>query len=288
METWTLEHPEQGRIQVEWGFDSEFLAEYPDWPGRPADAKEGEPFEAGVHPAVDAGFVERCQAWVLNPSLRLQISVNGEVRRQLDSVPNGRVPLRGFVKENDLISAASNVPRDKPHLKIHSNSFGDIYGIDYREGAQVVEFPPPPGSRGYKRHEAMESSAFKRFFYPLLAGLGKGGWALGVLVLGPLIGRFIEWLLSFVPDVDLPSLPPLPDVTLPVPDLPELTLPVPHLPDWQLPQFDIPPWIVFMIEYSKVWVPVVVAIAIGVLALRNHRKSEKQKRQWEMQGERRR
>ena len=114
-------------------------------------------------------------------------------------------------------------------------------------------------------------------------GLGKGGWALAVLVLGPIVSRFISWLLGFVPDWDLPDLPDwqLPHMDLPVPSLPDFNLPLPDidLPELNLPE--MPEWALWLLEYSKIWVPVVVGIVIGVVALRNHRRSEREKAAWQ-------
>lgn len=272
MEIWSFRHPEHGLIEVEHGFDAEFREVYPSWPGKSDNDNEG------THAGPDDSLKTRIEKWVHNPPLRLQIKVNGEVRRQLEQVPNGRVALQRLVKKGGLVSASSaGVHRDKPHLKVQSNTFGEILGIDYREGDTVVEFTPPPGTRGAKRHEAMESSAFKRVAYPLMAGLGKSGWALAALVLAPMVSRLIDWLLSFLPDFELPSLPPLPDVHLPVPTLPGINLPVPGI---SLPEVQVPDWVLFLAEYSKVWVPIVIALVIATLALRNHRKSEQKKREW--------
>ena len=34
-------------------------------------------------------------------------------------------------------------------------------------------------------------------------------------------------------------------------------------------------------EYSKIWVPVVLGIVVGIVALRNHKRSEKEKAAWQ-------
>lgn len=60
----------------------------------------------------------------------------------------------------------------------------------------------------------MGSSSLKRVAFPILGGIGQAGWAIAVLVLGPIIARLLpHW------DVDLPDWS-LPQVHLPVPDLP--------------------------------------------------------------------
>lgn len=280
METWTFKHPEHGLIEVERGFDTEFRGEDPAWPQDPPTDDEGE-VKPVNDPPVGAGIIARLEALRDNPPLRLQVKVNGEVRRRLNDVPTGRIPLQRNLGDSLSTISQGNVQRDKPHLHVQSNMFDDVLAVDYREGSQVVEFDPPAGSRGEARKKAMESSQFKRVAIPLATGLGKGGWALAILVLGPLLARFIGWLLSFLPDFELPSLPPLPDITLPVPDWPDISIPVPDLPDFNFPDITVPDWVLFLIEYSKVWIPILIGIVVGVIAVRNHRKSEQQKQQWQ-------
>ena len=69
-----------------------------------------------------------------------------------------------------------------------------------------------------------------------------------------------------------------PHVDLPVPNLPQVTLPTPHvnLPD--LPE--LPEWVQLIMEYSKIWVPLLIGIFLGIVALRNYRKSEAEKEKW--------
>lgn len=277
METWRLDHPDYGTIEVTTGFDTEFRAIDPSWPG--GEAQDAKPY------LVEDSFMTRLKKWAGNPQLRLQISVDGQVRRQFDNVPNGRVALSRHVDPEKLTSVSSaSTLRNKPHLKIQSNMFGEILGVDFRDATSIVEFTPPEGSRGAKRYAEMESSNFKRVAYPLLAGLGKSGWAIAVLVLGPLVGRFLDWLFGFLPDFGFPNLPSLPDITLPVPTLPQIYLPVPHFTFPSLPRFEVPDWILFLAEYSKIWIPLVIAVVLAFLAVRNHKKSEKEKRRWQERG----
>ncbi|MGO1952266.1 MAG: hypothetical protein ACTH0Z_06675, partial [Corynebacterium casei] len=146
----------------------------------------------------------------------------------------------------------------------------------------IVLFDPPAGSRGEKRREAMESSTLKRVGFPILAGLGKGGWAIAVIILAPLVSRFVQWLLSFLPDFDinLPSLPDFPQIELPNPNLPQIQLPTPNINiDINLPE--LPAWVELLLDYSKIWVPILIGIVVGLLALRNYKKSEETKRAWQ-------
>lgn len=283
MEVWSLHHPDCGLIEVECGYDEEFNRAYPDWPEDDPVDGDGQPIEI-VTPGVDAGFYERLQAWIHNPPVRMQIKVDGQVVRRYAGLERGRVPLQKHLGSGLSTHSSASVQRNKPHLYIVPSQFGDLLQVDYRNGAEVIEFDPPAGSRGEKRREAMESSEFKRVGYPLLTGLGKGGWALAVLLLGPLLSRFIEWLLGLVPGFELPDwqLPALPQIALPVPAFPQIDLPVINWaaipwPDWELPDVELPAWVEFLLEYTKIWVPVVLGIVFAITAWRNHRKSERRK-----------
>lgn len=274
IETWVLDHPEHGSIEVRTGFDSDFLALDPSWPG------EADEDKVGVRPAIDASLPARARARMHNPPMRMEFLVDGAVQHQYNAVESGRFPLYGSGADSSLSPAVSvGVNREQPHLKITANAFKDILAIEYREGSTVVEFDPPAGSRGEKRRDAMASSSVKRTFIPVAEGVGKGGWALAVVFLGPLVSRFIRWLVSLLPDWQLPDVS-LPHADLPVPELPQTTLPTPTIPfpDITLPQ--LPEWVGWLAEYSKVWVPVVIGIAVGIIALRNHKRSEAEKAKW--------
>ena len=95
---------------------------------------------------------------------------------------------------------------------------------------------------------------------------------------GPLASRFFDWLLQFVPDFEIT----LPSIYIPVPSLPQIYLPTPAIawPDIDFP--DPPVWLMFLMEYSRIWVPIVIGLAVGIIAVRNHRKSEREKQLWEV------
>ena len=277
METWSLNHPEYGLIEVRVGFDRDFAAEDSSWPGDEAD-------KPGTLATAESSFKERLALWANNPTERVEVRVDGEVQHRYNDVSSVRLPLFGDGPANELEAPVGlGTNRKKPHLKLRVSSLDELLSVEFREGDTVVEFDPPVGSRGAHRRETMESSELKRTLIPMAEGLGKGGWALAVLVLGPIISRFIRWLLGFVPDWDLPDLPDwrLPHMDLPVPSLPEFNLPLPDIdvPDLNLPE--VPEWALWLLEYSKIWGPVVVGIVIGVVALRNHRRSEREKAAWQ-------
>ena len=279
LETWVLDHPDYGRIEVRSGFDKDFRAEDPDWPGELPERFAENPY-AGERAPADAKPWERLGEFRSNPPLRLQVLVDGEVQHQYDSLEQGsnRIPLRGPGRKEKLQTFLNvGTDRSKPHLRLQVNTFKDILQVEFREGSTVVEFDPPAGSRGERRREMMQSSPVKRTAIPILEGVGKAGWAIAVIVLGPLVGRIMSWLSQFLPDWDLPDIT-LPHVDLPVPDLPQVTLPTPNLDLPHLPP--LPEWVGIVMEYSKIWMPILVGIVVGVLALRNYRKSEAEKEQW--------
>ena len=268
MEIWRLGHPEAGLLEVERGYDAEF-AERGEWPKEP---KEFTPVLG------DAPFIRRIQLWRKNPAPRMQIVVNGEVRSRHDKPRGGRYSLQKNL-ENDLSFSENSAPLTKPYVDIQATPFGEIQDVYYRDGEEAVAFDPPPGSLGEKRRRAMEESPFKRVLYPLLGGLGKSGWAIAMIVLAPIISRILSRLL---PDWELPDVD-FPEIYLPLPNLPNLpeppqiTLPAPQF----AVHFEAPEWVVFLMDYSRVWMPIVIAIAFGVMAVRNAKKSEAKKKEWQ-------
>lgn len=268
MEIWRLDHPEAGLLEVERGYDAEF-AEQGEWPKEP---KEFTPVLG------DAPFIHRIQLWRKNPAPRMQIVVNGEVRSRHDKPRGGRYSLQKNL-ENDLSFSENSAPLTKPYVDIQATPFGEIQDVYYRDGEEAVAFDPPPGSLGEKRRRAMEESPFKRVLYPLLGGLGKSGWAIAMIVLAPIISRILSRLLPDweLPDVDFPEIYlPLPNL-LNLPEPPQITLPAPQFAVHFVP----PEWVVFLMDYSRVWMPIVIAIAFGVMAVRNAKKSEAKKKEWQ-------
>lgn len=276
MEKWALKHPELGLIELEVGYDSEFLELDPTWPEQPEDDEEITPVTA------ESGMKERFSALFTNPSVRARILLNGKVLHRLRTISSARYLLKDSVEEDKLTAEDAGLDRAKPHLKVTSNLFNDVLEVEFRQGSDIVLFDPPAGSRGERRREAMESSTLKRVGFPILAGLGKGGWAIAVIILAPLVSRFVQWLLSFLPDFDinLPSLPAFPQIELPTPNLPQIQLPTPNINiDINLPE--LPAWVELLLDYSKIWVPILIGIVVGLLALRNYKKSEETKRAWQ-------
>ena len=314
MEVWTLDHPVHGLLEVRQGFDAEFLAEDPGWPGptsaeqdarsqdAPPDAavqtgtpspgeatsEAGGQAEArepssgsrgrrghGERAPLDASYAQRVRARLKNPPLRLQVRIDGEVtgrypRTGVDEIrlKNPRTDKGGW---SLFGSSAGSSPR---RLKIQSNMLDDILSVQLREGSSVVEFDPPAGSRGAKRQAAMDSSSLKRLLYPLMGGFGKAGLAIFFLVVFPLLARLLPDI-----ELDLPEFR-MPQIHLPVPVFPQIHLPVPKLPEWSFDLPLLPGWLVTILEYDQVWKPILIGLVIGVIAVRNHRTSQRQKAEW--------
>lgn len=280
-EIWALDHPDYGRIEIRVGNDHDLAALDPQWPGELPERFAANP-ESVAHVPAHGTLRERVTALRNKAPTRAQLLVDGTVQHQYSDIDSGRIPLFGSGAGDKLEPMVSiGVDRAKPHLKLTVNTFKELLAVEFREGSTIVEFDPPEGSRGEKRRNTMESSQLRRTLIPMAEGLGKGGWALAILLLGPLFGRLLDWLLQFVPDWEVPTIT-LPSVELPVPELPHIELPTPTWPDIPLPDLpDMPYWVEWLAEYSKIWVPVVFGIVFGILALRNHRRSEAEKKRWE-------
>lgn len=207
-----------------------------------------------------------------------QGSLSSTRTRLVRSLPPGRLTSSSSVNSGPRIAIEVAAPgRFVTAIRIHDE-------------AQVATFDAPVGSPGQQRQQAMDASPWKRVAYPLASGLGRAGWALWILLIGPVIGKllapvidFIAWLLAPIvrwigdhwphipwPTIDLPDIPwpriPWPDVDLP------------HIP-W--PDWSPPHWVVWMLDHPKTWTPVVLAIFFAVMAVRNNAKSRETKAAWE-------
>ena len=169
------------------------------------------------------------------------------------------------------------------------NPLGEIMSAFYKEDKEtVLALEPPEDSRSARRFTEMQESPWKGFFYPMIAGTSKAGWAIFVFIVLPLLGRIVDWLLGLLPDFNIPwpSIPlphiPWPSISLPHIPWPHISwphIPWPHwnLPSLPLPHITLPDWVVFLIDHPRMWVPIVIGLVVGVTAWRNHRKSERVK-----------
>jgi hypothetical protein len=243
-EVWRLEHPEHGSLEVAVGGPRALRAIDHDYPGTDTTA----------------GCVVLRDGVVAARTRRI-----GDHRVAIDGDP----PEPG--KFTTGLSAISG-----PRVQMRSSAFDTaVRQVTFREGRQAVHFDPPPGSAAEARLEAIAASPWKRVAYPVAAGIGRSGWAIAAIVLLPLIGRLLDpvldWILERVPDVDLPW----PDWSLPQIPWPDIAV-----PSISLPEVSLPTWVEFLLEYSKVWVPLVIGVAIAVVAVRHSRRSRAIKESW--------
>lgn len=255
-EVWRLGHPEYGTLEFAVGRAAEVHAVDPGYPLRQKSEGAGEetspPGNPGCALLRDGVVVARSrQISDRTYSLDADPPEPGEHSTPVPSVSGPRVQVR-----TNLVDTA-------------------VRQVVFREGRDVVHFDPPPGSPAEARLEAIAASPWKRVAYPVAAGLGRSGWAIAVLLLLPLLGRILEpvlnWITERLPDIDLPW----PDISLPSIPWPDISL-----PSINLPEVTIPGWLEFLLEYSKVWVPLVVGVAIAVLAVRHSRRSREIRRRW--------
>lgn len=302
MEEWTLNHPTLGQFRAFVGHRAEIREIDPGFPRGPfADAESGDedadpPDEASV--SLDK-VVPEGATQVLEPvkartarlrqhlnrdekgeTLRLVVMRDGVVVARMDGIKHGRVALRDkALPPGKASTLATSKPRQYLEIDIDGLS-RYVATIRLHDGETVANLEPPADSPAAKRMAAMEESKVKAVLYPLLGGLGKSGWALCALFLGPLIGRFLGWLLSFLPDVDIPW----PTIHWPHIDLPSIPWPrvdLPDLPSIPWPHVDLPPWLTWLLEHPKVWTPVILAIVWGIAASRKNKKSAQTKAAWE-------
>ncbi|GAA1818237.1 hypothetical protein GCM10009771_17820 [Nesterenkonia flava] len=132
----------------------------------------------------------------------------------------------------------------------------------------LADFDPPAGSAAEARLAKIAASPWRRVVYPIGGGMGKAGWALLVLVLGPLIARLIG---ALIPDVEV-------DIPVPSLPLPEFTFPEINIP---APNISLPQWLEPILEYSKFWVPVLLGVLAAAAAVRAARRSRRTREAWE-------
>lgn len=114
METWTLDHPEAGKLEVTVGPDVEFAEAYEDWPQEPSEQE---------YTALDANMPlkERIRAFINNPPIRVQVCLDSEVLGRYTSLSSARVALKQ-IDTDELRSiepcqpheAAPQAPRECP------------------------------------------------------------------------------------------------------------------------------------------------------------------------------
>lgn len=278
---WELHHPVAGHLLLERGSDAEFIEIDPDWPIKKPDEKS---LHALNESPVGAKIRERIAERIDRPKQRVRVLVDGEVVGRYDHTPTS-IALKKNLLDGKFSRAKAAVPTD-PQLKLTTNFLDELLVVAYKHGTakEYVELDVPAGSRSEAYREALERSPSRRFVLPLLFGLGRSAWFLAMLVLMPVLGRVVQWLVERLPDINAPQIAlPVPEFTLSLPAPPQISLPV---PSWRVPWPTITPpdWLIFLMEYSKAWVPLVIGIVAAILAVRNGKKSKRRRAELETDG----
>lgn len=251
-EVWRLDHPDHGLLEVAVGKPASLLSVDP---GFPIGAKPS-------GPTATQGFV-----LLRDGALVARSRQTKDKKLSIDADP----PADGAFSDDGIVVGG-------PRVAVNVAAFGNaVRHVTFHDSGEVVHFDPPPGSAAEARLAAVEASPWKRVVYPIADGLGKASWAIFAIVVVPVIIRILERLWPDV-DVPLPDIDP-PSIPLPKVDLPSIPLPKINLP--RVPWPGLPPWVEFLLEYTKVWVPVVVGIALAVAAVRHSRTSRRTRERWE-------
>ncbi|MGX1767395.1 hypothetical protein ACWIE7_03735 [Dietzia sp. NPDC055343] len=261
-EVWRLVHPRHGTLEVAVGGPAQLRTVDP---GFPRKKREDDDTAVDDSAPSNPGYV---------------LLYDGDVVARAHRVGNHKVSITGDPPDRGKFTGNLSV-LSGPRVQMRSSAFATtVRQVTFREGSEVVYFDPPPGSAAEARLEAIAASPWKRVVYPVAAGVGKSGWAIAMIVLLPLIGRvlspILDWIAERIPDIDIPW----PDISLPSIPWPDISLPTINLPE-----VNVPGWVEFLLEYSKVWVPLLVGVAIAVVAVRHSQKSRRIKREWESAGE---
>ncbi|MBC2681009.1 hypothetical protein GSS87_00990 [Corynebacterium sp. 4HC-13] len=289
-ERWALDHPVYGLIEVYVGtpeqlrhVDAGFPQQSSQGSGRKqkqhtADEPErGGSFTASSTKHLPATF-SQYRALRKRELLVMQQRVVIARRRSLESV---KIVLKKDPEPLEESRYDFALAVSAPYLQIISGGVNAwIREMWVKVQGTVIQIDAPRGSKAEKRQRAMEDSPYKRWLYPLAAGMGKGGWAFFCIVLLPFLGKVMQpvtdWLAQFIPDWHINI--PWPDIKLPQNFFPEIHLPSIPWPDWSAPG-----WLIFLLDYTKVWMPIVVGLWLGIVAVRNAHRSRQEKLREERQ-----
>lgn len=271
---WELHHPVAGHLVLERGSDAEFREHDPDWPFQKIDETSLHAFNESP---VGAKLYERIAERISRPKQRVRVLVDGTVVGRYDHTP-ASIGLKKNLRSGDF-SQVKAVALTEPQLKLTKNFLDELLVVAYKDGSakEYVELDVPVGSRSAAYREALERSSYRRFALPLLFGLGKSAWFLTMLVVTPLVGRAVRWVMERLPEVTVPQIAlPVPELAVSLPTPPQISLPV---PSWRIPWPAITPpdWLLFLMEYSKAWVPLVFGVVAAVFAVRNGKKSKRRR-----------
>lgn len=268
-EIWHLTHPAHGTFEVAVGGPVELRTVDAGYPQRTKD--DGKSNNDNDNDNDDNDDDEA--RTVANPGYVMIL--DGTVIARGRQIGDHKVSISGDPPEPGKHTTSVSAVQG-PRIQMRSSAFATaVRQVTFRDGKEVVHFDPPPGSAAEARLEAIASSPWKRVVYPVAGGIGKSGWAIAMIIFLPLLGRVIEpvidWIAERIPDVDIPW----PDVSLP-----EIPWPDIDLPSINLPEIAVPGWVELLLEYSKVWVPLLIGIAVAVVTVRHARRSRRTKQAW--------
>lgn len=215
-------------------------------------------------------------------------------QRKVRLTPAGRAPKQMDDGEfSDVLDPG--VSAAPAMLKLDTAAFDrHLIQVEVKTKDSFIFFDPPAGTPAAKRAAKMEASPVRRWLYPLLGGLGKSGWAIFAFLVVPILGKILAALLApiikflqrLIPDINWPEIPwpqirlpkiPWPDINWPTIPWPQINLPsLPTLPE-------LPDWLVWLLDHPKFWLPIVVGVVVGIIAVRNARRSQKEKLHWQQQ-----
>ena len=265
-EIWRLEHPELGRLSVAVGNRAQLTEVDPQFRSEDmVGPQKGCVFFRGARVLARASELGSHRVAV-HPD-------DDDAAASSDGAPD-----RGEGPEAESLLVSFADPRIVVRA-VHADT--RVAHIRFKDGSQVAEFTPPPGSWSARRQEAMAASPWKRAAYPLIEGLGRSGAAIAGILLVPLLLRLLEPVWRFLgrllPDLDIPW----PQIELPSIPWPRIPWPEIDLPRIPWPSIEVPEWVGFLLEYSKVWVPLLIGVGVAVSALRTARRTRRTRRDWE-------
>ena len=225
---------------------------------------------------------------------------------------NGSFALGG-ADEEPVPADAGAVTRiasaaDKPYLRFEASGVGEVLNVYYVGRDGTVAFPHPEGSYAQQRARAMERSPVKRLLYPVLAGLGRVGGAVTVLVVAPILGAVLapirepvkaffkavgEAISGFLGVILAPIRRLLAALLAPIVELVDrLLAPIGRFLAWLLTPLrrllgwlrslmpDLPDWLEWLIDHPKLWLPVMVGLGMGVGAYLRNRRARRTRPEW--------
>ena len=213
------------------------------------------------------------ERWEAAGSRGLLLEIEDKPYDRLEKVSKYVLPAEYPLKPGEYTQRYSS--REKPRVQVDVTPLGELMSAFYKEDKDtVLALEPPADSRSARRFTAMQESPWKGFLYPMIAGTSKAGWAIFLVIVLPLLGRIVDWRLGLLPDFNIPW----PSISLPHISWPRIPWPDWNLPSIPLPHITLPAWLEFLIDHPRMWVPIVIGFVVGVTAWRNHRKSERAKK----------